>query len=599
MSEAAEAGPAGKAAEPRDATAFTERLAAAVVVAAGLPFLAIFLRTMATTSLWADEIFSILNFSGPGPLRAATFYWEANNHVLFNVLAGAMPWRGSVDPLAARALSFAAVLGLLGLLFAFLRRRTGVFVAAVAVLVLAANQELLDLALQARGYGLASLLALGLSILAIEAVDGGGTRVLAGLAVVAVLGVWTLPTFAFFGAPLLLLVFAVRRDRPSFLAGLGALAGVVLVYAPIAGKVLETARVYDVKWGRQFGTVLAIGEVVRSYVLPSRWPFTPEVSLALLAALAAVVFAPWWRRDARTRLAGARVVLGGALSFFVLCRVMETPLLRSACFVAPVVVLVASLAVGEVWRLLPARAIVSLAASGLLLVYGVQKARHFDYLPMERWRDLSALIVESFPPGTSVHVSHNPGYLAAHLSPGRATAPPFDPEAFETGRLVVADTPLMGSDERIEAIPGLHDFAVLKLPQRMNAYQALLFAPPEPVSVAAVTDAAGRDETGLLADRDLDLAVPGDPAERLEVRLAPGRRYRSLVVVREGFGVKPELLARVTDGGPPVDVAPRWHWGDVTVVPLGDRPVARVELLPAGGAARLPRLREIWAYPLP
>jgi hypothetical protein len=172
-----------------------------LVILAGLVSFQKYLFAMATTSLWTDELWSVLHYSARGPLAVVTEYHEPNNHIFFNLLNALTPGRSSVDPLRARFWSFAAVTALLAGFLAYFSRRRVPLWGLAPFLLFAAGPEFLDLMLQARGYGLLSLFALAASVLAVEHVQSGRPRTLPFLGVVSVLGAWTVPTFVFFIAP--------------------------------------------------------------------------------------------------------------------------------------------------------------------------------------------------------------------------------------------------------------------------------------------------------------------------------------------------------------------------------------------------------------
>jgi len=145
---------------PRRLWGAFENAAALAILLPAILFAGRYGKAMATTSLWTDEFAAMVLYTSRGPIVAATHYEGVGNHILFSVASSVLPGRGSAAPLRARAVSFAAVALLLAGLGAFFLFRRAPVVAAVAVSLFAANQEFLDLALQARGYGLAAALAL-------------------------------------------------------------------------------------------------------------------------------------------------------------------------------------------------------------------------------------------------------------------------------------------------------------------------------------------------------------------------------------------------------------------------------------------------------
>ena len=62
-----------------------------VPVAVASTYLLHFVRTMADTSLWNDELFSVIRYSSQGPRHVVTNYPAANNHIFFNLVNAARP----------------------------------------------------------------------------------------------------------------------------------------------------------------------------------------------------------------------------------------------------------------------------------------------------------------------------------------------------------------------------------------------------------------------------------------------------------------------------------------------------------------------------
>lgn len=581
-----------------------ELVAAAVLVVVSVAVFSSYARAMATTSLWRDEIFSILNYSGKGPIVAATTYDDPNNHVLFNVVASLLPGRGSVDPLRARLPSFVFVAGLLAGSLAFFWRRGHPLVGALVLAQLATGVEALDLFLQARGYGLAALLALGLSICSAKALTAGDRRGLAGLVVFSVLGVWTLPTFALFAAPLLLLVWAVRRDRPSFLAGAAALAGVLSVWLPNLRQVAVQTTGYGARWGYEYGAPSAAAETLRRYFLHPRGLLTDGFAFLSLGLLAVLVFRV--RKDPAGYVGSSRLLLSASVAFLSLCLVLRTPIIRSTSFVAvPLAFALAAIGAALLERSPRPRVRVGLALLVLVVApfWGLGRIRTFEFRPLENWQESAEAIRAIFPPGARVSVRHNPEYLRAYLAPSEARIVPFDPEAFARGQLAVLDCPPRESEPRLPAVLGsAASGAEIRVSQRTWAFQGLYFEPPLDAGVVRASGAGGFDATTLLSDRRLETAPEGSsPRPRLTIELRPGRRYRSLVVFRTEETVDPALEVRVVPEGRPARMEEPGvrHWGRVTLVRLGDRPTRLVELTPTGGRSDLPRISEVWAYALP
>ena len=91
--------------------------------------------------------------------------------------------------------------------------------------------------LGARGYGLIFLFAMLSCVAFAEWLRTRRKVWLNLLAVLCVLGTYTLPFYVVFAGGLLLLAFLYRPSRETFLAGLVSLAAILMLYLPIFGKV--------------------------------------------------------------------------------------------------------------------------------------------------------------------------------------------------------------------------------------------------------------------------------------------------------------------------------------------------------------------------
>ena len=101
------------------------------------------------------------------------------------------------------------------------------------------NFQWLDTTLQARGYGILGFSAMAASIATWRHLEDGRIRWLVGLIAVSVIGVWTVPSFAFLAGPLWLLLVVVRRDRSVVLAAVGAGVAVLALLRTAPGRSLE------------------------------------------------------------------------------------------------------------------------------------------------------------------------------------------------------------------------------------------------------------------------------------------------------------------------------------------------------------------------
>jgi len=498
------------------------RALAAVVLVASLAVAVRYAWFMATTSLWNDEIYSVVLFSGPGPLVAVTDYHVPNNHVLFNLASSLLPGRGSVEPLRARGISFVAFFGTLAVGFLLLRPLAGAWVGAVFVALLALNRELLDVALQARGYGLTLLF----STLAALAVC---RRSWALLAVASVLGTYAVPTFALFSASLFLavLVFECGPSRPDrrrlLFAAIGAALGALLLYLPILRLLLTNAATYGDAWGESYRSWRAVAETFRLYVASPDLFGRPLPAVLAALALVALVFLAVRRGGPALALAVA------SLGFLTLCLVLRTPQIRTTLFVAPPLLVALLLSLPEPFN----RSSVRLAVSALLVFTAVRLLERPRPLPLEDWTSVGRFIEETFPARIPVRAYWPVVCLKSYVSPERRVEMEIDAGAFSRGEAIA----LRNDPNRGLVFEGGAGSVGVHFPQRRWNEQIVVFHPPVD---RHVTFAGGR------------------------FVLTPPGRYRSLVVARPA---RPPIVIplgdRITTSVPwpgPVEAAGAWAY---------------------------------------
>jgi hypothetical protein len=579
----------------------------ALVILAGLVSFQKYLAAMATTSLWTDELWSVLHYSGKGPWTVVTLYDAPNNHIFFNLLNSVTPGRGSVEPLRARIWSFAAVTTLLAGFLAYFARRRALAWGAVPFLLFAAGPEFLDLTLQARGYGLLSLAALAASVSTVDYIRSERPRTLAFLGVTSILGAWTVPTFVFFVAPLwAVLLLAVRRRQVLLGAALSG-AGILLVHLPVASQLLHQVSHFEERWGRQYSSLGAVRETIVLYLLPpvvvGRTLGNPAL-LALGAGLLLLVGLAWRRN--RVEAKGISVLLGSVAAFFAICLVLQTPFIRSTAFIAVPIAFAVTLAASaaEFPGGIRLRRVGALAAVTFLLVRGVSAARSFTFTPLEHWKEMATILKETFPEGTTFFVTKEPQYLNAYLEAGNRIVTRPDRLSLERGEELFLDTPIVDPPEGRTDVRTIAPCAIeYRLPQRRVGYEALWFCPPTSSLVSRVRSAAGGpDLTGVLSDRDLTTGtgtltgMNGD-VWKLNLDLSPGRRYRSLVIVAKDEKTEDLAVRAWTTGSVPVPVGRIRRSGRVTLVSLGDQEISHVTIGPATSLGPPLAIQEVWANP--
>jgi hypothetical protein len=380
-------------------------------------------------------------------------------------------------------------------------------------------------------------------------------------------------------------------------AASAAAAGVALVYAPIATQVADQARRFGQDWGREYGSVAAVGKTIGSYLLRPFFPASLLVPGILvwcgaLGILALVV----WRREGRT-VAGGVLVLSGVAVFFGLCRLQGTPLVRATAFV------VVPLAFAGVFFLFRAtarleatpRGILLLAASAILAFRADALAARFHFVPYEAWREMAATLRDTVPPSEPFVVAGIPEFLAGYLAPGYRSVAGLDPGAFVRGEMLCVEAPVTHPPEgRFDGRLFGRDAVEYRIEQRREGYEALwLFPPPQSFLKAAWTSRRN-NVTTMLADRNVETATARVPS--LWIELEPSHRYRSLVLVTAG-PLEGAISAHGTATAGPLDIGPVRRSGGVTLVALRDQEVRLVSLRSRAG--RLAPVREVWAYCAP
>lgn len=576
-----------------------EALAALALALPAIFFAAKYVRAMATTSLWTDEIWSIQHYSSLGPRHVLTTYEEANNHVLFNLASSLLPGRDSVLPLRARSVSFAAVAGLLvgvGALFLASGRPVA---AALAVYLFAGNPEFLDLTLQARGYGLAAVGALLVAAGATRFLETGSRAALASCAVGAVLGTWAVPTFSLLAAPFFVLLLFARPGREVLAAGAGALVVTLLVHAGVIAGMLHEMAGYAGRSGRQFGEISAVLESVKLFSLRAL-PWQGDVlAVGLLLGLPLVlVLLP---RRAREATAAPRVLSLSVVLFYAACLVLKTPIVRSTSFAAVPLLLACLLAGGAAARALPQvpRAGAAAILALVLVPPKVRDVRSFDFVPLENWSGTANLLATALPEGYPVFVDFDSRTMARYAAPETRLAREFDAEAFRRGEMALVDSVVAEPPERLDPRAFFSTLGDLRLRQRRARYMALFVPPPVACGIRGATSAGSVDVTGLLCDRDGATFVPGGSGARGDVRLeltAPGPVRSMFLLWGEDRPVSP-VSALAAAHGSETWTPPLKHWGRTTLVLLGDREVERVTVSPTGTPDR-PPLLEVWVFPV-
>jgi len=409
---------------------------------------------MATSSLWQDELVTVEFFSSLGWHNAVTNYGAPNNHVFFNFINALTPQgENPFLPGRARLWSFLATTAALGALYGcFARNRhwwAGAFIVWWAVL----NQGLLQLCLQARGYGftfLAAALSCWLAQNYLRSTSKPWPSMLA-LGLITALGTYSVPTYLAFGGGMMLVFLIISRDWRWIVIGVATLLLVFLLYLPVLEQMRTNAADYSNRWGEQYASLLAVRDTVNNYLLNGQAK-SMTVLLLFPSLLAALYFGPG-KRDETTR--ASLVVLGASLIFLACCLVIKTPLVRTTAFVAAPLLFASVAAAQRLLALLPQRlripwlALLLLAAIGTTTLF-VRSTRRFR--PIDSWLETARKIEKTFPQGTAIwQYPPKRQHINKYVSSDYPTVQAFDKNAFLEGKLIVVDAKCRQNDPKLSA----------------------------------------------------------------------------------------------------------------------------------------------------
>lgn len=120
----------------------------------GVFFLGYYSYRMFAITPWYDEVYTYINFIDKGFLYSATHWPLPNNHVFFSMLSALFKFCGIY--IGLRGVSFLAALGTLVLLYLFLKRSFSITFAFLGTMVYGMLYGVNLLAVQGRGYSLAT-----------------------------------------------------------------------------------------------------------------------------------------------------------------------------------------------------------------------------------------------------------------------------------------------------------------------------------------------------------------------------------------------------------------------------------------------------------
>jgi hypothetical protein len=580
-----------------------EAVISLVLVVACVAYTARFLGQVRHNSLWTDELFETINFGDRGPWHAATDYHTANNHVLQTVLSAATPG-GLFNPFRPRLVSFVAIIAADVIVVVEFARRRWFLIGALMLYLMSVNFEWLNLNSQARGYGLMALCAVAGSLAAWRILEEDRWWSLIVLAVASAAGIYAVPSFAFFAAPLWLFLGIVVRRRRLWLVGGAAAAVTLLLYAPILGPLITAFRGYADEFGRQFTSLNSVAETLHDFLLSPSVTRADLRPWAVFTVFGLVLIVPQLVPVPRPVRNVSRVLLGSVVVLFAIALYLQTPIPRTLAFVVVPFALAGLVVLGALYarpsvRLF--RPVVALVVVIPLTISAWQQTASLKVLPVEDWLGVGRVIDQTFPDNMPVGIRRNPEYLDVYLHDSHRVNLDVDPPAFYAGRQVFVDVffkTLTPDTDMSGFAPLVADFRV---PQQYGLYTRVLAAPPLDPHVASVDINGQTEATARLYDR----SPAGYTSPPLNTLTAPltitvhptGGPSRSMLIVTDNGSFAPIMATARQRDGQPLPIAVDQQAG-VTRLLLGDRDLDQIELTIAPFPDPRPiTIEDLWIYP--
>ncbi|MDM8553174.1 hypothetical protein QUF75_00370 [Desulfococcaceae bacterium HSG7] len=392
-----------------------EFVAALLMIIAVIYYLGLWIWTMATTSLWTDEIYTIANFSSQGLWTVLTDYHAPNNHIFFNLLNSLTPYSDSYHPLRARLWSFVAMSGTIVFTLVFFFRRRAFLAGALCLCLLGASWNHLNFMLQARGYGILAFCALATSLTLISYQHSQKVFFLFALTLLSFIGTWTVPTYGFFAGALLLMLFFFERDRKTLIAVLTFGVAILMIYLPIARQIIEVSTNYAGRWGEEYAEISAVFHTIQYYLFPT---LDLRLIFFIFCCFLCLPFLLWRIEDYEGR--AYQIIVLSAILFFTACLLLKTPAQRSVAFIIfPVGVVI----VGIVTKIYNYRKLKYLrpvlCISLLILFHPIIEDKIATlkkwFAPTENWMGSAELIKAVFPENKHIYCNFRANLLQKYL----------------------------------------------------------------------------------------------------------------------------------------------------------------------------------------
>ena len=579
-----------------------------VVIGLASRYLVHFVHSMATTSLWNDELYSATRFSGRGPIHTLTSYGEANNHIFFNLLNSVTPGAGSIEPFRARLWSFVAVGATAGLLLWEFFRRKWFLPGAVLFFLFAANYRWLDLALQARGYGILGLCALVSCVALWRYLEEPQTKWLTALALATLVGTWTIPTYIIWAGPLWLLFLLTVRQARVLRFGAGAFGAIAVVYLPVAGQVRREMAGYAKEWGRHYTGLNNICATFKSFLFHPQVFFGHSFSnLAVVLIVVGVLLGAQFLAIPNELRRLTLILIGATMVFFAIAVRLGTIVPRTTAFVMVPFAFAMVITVTAVLRKVPSgtfRPAVAVAVGLALSIHSIQVADTLHFVPIANWRDAATYIGHTFPEGSAIAGPHDVnGWRTTYLDPSYHAASGSSPYSRAQGWTVLDDVNRPGHPAfDMRAVVPV--FSEIRVPQRRGGFLRVFGVPPAEASVDRVFVDGALQPLGPLTDHRPDTGDAGlrRPSRSTTVRVDPVQRVVSRSLTLLGRRALPRVVrVDVTLAGGATIRQPQssiTETGSTLSIALDDRHVQSIAVTfaPTGRATPL-TLSELWVYP--
>ncbi len=429
-----------------------EIVAAAAIILSALWIFVLISKEMAATSLWFDELRSIFRFTAKGPVTVATDYSIPANHIFFNLINSLTPGSASIVPCRARIWSFVAVASTLGAGLSFFVRRKQYLEGALFIQLLAANLIALNLLLQARGYGFITLAGVLSCLATVAYFERRAGWTFLAVSACTVLGTYTVPSYLFFAGPLLCILWISSRDARWFYAGLASVLVIGIIHIPVASQMFGWMNSYQEHWGREYSDFNAVGRTLQQYLID--WP-----NWALLLLLMGIFFPYAYLSRKKPENQAGRIILAASVFFFVVILKMQTPPVRTACFVTFSLTIAGLLAFTQ---LLPGllRPTVSLLLAGVILFSNVRAIAAFRFQPFENWMGYADYVHKYYPPGTKVFTTAKSFQAAeGYLGPAYPVVNTFDPLLFDKQKMIIGVSSLLQNEKMAPAQIPAHSWS--------------------------------------------------------------------------------------------------------------------------------------------